>query len=76
MLTEFLLALLRRRPGPEPNSISVCNPIGEILGNVLIHGRKMQMKTFLIQLRNSRILGNVLLEFHINPVSTLAVVVY
>ena len=45
---------------PEPwagaNSISVYNPIGGLLGNVLIHEQKLQMKTLLNELRNSRIL--------------------
>ena len=54
---------------PEPwagaNSISVYNPIGGILGNVLIHEQKVQMRTLLNELRNSRILGKVALEFHI-----------
>ena len=34
------------------------------------------MKTLLNELRNSRILEKVALEFHITPVNTLSVVVY
>ena len=40
------------------DSISVCNPIRRILGNVLIHEQKVQMKTLLNELRNSRIPHN------------------
>lgn len=54
---------------PEPSSISVCNPAGGILINVLIHAlmieRKVQKKTLLNELRISRILGKVAFEFHI-----------
>ena len=57
------------------DSISVCNPVGRILGNVLIHEQKVQMKTLLNELRNSIILEKVALEFHITPVNTLCVVV-